>query len=287
MTPITMLILVVTGVATWAAFRRPDLRERWIFNPYAILRHGEYPRMVTSALIHANWMHFAGNAYSLYCFGQALEILYGARCLLVIYLASIVGGSALSLFLHRHHDYRALGASGGVCGLIFASIFLLPGGGIGLFLIPFGIPAYLYAIVFLVVSFIAHRRQKDHVGHDAHLGGAIVGLLTAACLYPEMIFAAPAMFATVLMLSGLILLVLIFDPWHRLERRLQPDSPADFGPGGDERTRDYAANRTRRLKKEEIDRLLDKVAEGGIQKLSTAERKRLDELSKEVYGRAS
>src|ERR1043166_7064725 len=276
--PATIFILVITGVTTLIAFQRRDLWERWMFKPYEILRHKQIERMVTSGLIHLDWMHFALNAYSFYSFGRNIELFYGTRTLLIIYVASIVGGSLLSLFIHRHHDYRALGASGGVCGIIFASIFLLPGGRIGMFLLPIMVPADVYAIAFLLLSFFAMRRGIGNIGHDAHLGGAIVGLLVAAALYPSLVFATPKMFCVVLGISIAILLIVVFEPFHRLN--FQFGSRED--PVGGERERRYAENRQRNRKLAEVDRLLDKVSEQGIHSLSDSERKKLDELSKEL-----
>src|SRR5690349_15307416 len=239
--PLTILILIVTGIATFVAFRRPDLRDRWIFNPYAILRHKEYERMLTSGLIHADWWHFGFNAFSLYSFGKNIEIRYGCASLLLIYVSSILGGSLLSLIIHRNHDYRALGASGGVCGVIFASIFLLPGSSVMMFFIPIGIPAYIYAPLFLIISFVSHRKQIGNVGHDAHLGGAIVGLLVATALYPQLMFAEPWLYALVVGLSIAILVALIFDPLGLRKGRVA-ESEAQFGG---ERERRYADNRNR------------------------------------------
>ena len=208
--------------------------------------------------------------------------MYGPGTLLAVYLASIVGGSVLSLIIHRHDvEYRALGASGGVCGVIFASIFLLPGSSIGFLLFPIAIPAYLYAVIFLVTSFLAHRRRSDNIGHDAHLGGAIVGLLVATAMYPGMVLAEPWMFAIVLALSGGILAVLIRDPAQLLEFRLREGRE----PKSSQRYQRYDEARERREKMEAIDRLLDKVSARGIDSLSRAERKKLDELSKEIGGR--
>ena len=99
--PLTIVILIVTGVTTYVAFRRPDLKERWMFNPYAILRHKEYERMLTSGLIHADWTHFGFNAFSFYSFGKLIELLYGWKSLVLIYLASILGGSLLSLIIRN------------------------------------------------------------------------------------------------------------------------------------------------------------------------------------------
>jgi membrane associated rhomboid family serine protease len=280
--PATITVLAVTALASFYAFQRPDAMERWIFNPKAILAHKEFHRMFTCGLIHANWMHFAFNAFSFYSFARNIEVIYGAKTMLLIYGSSILGGSLLSLVIHRHHEYRALGASGGVCGIIFASIFLLPWSAISMFPLPIGVPAYLYAVIFLAGSFIAHRRQKDNIGHDAHLGGAIVGLLVAAALYPSLIFAAPRMFAGVLILSVVILLALIFDPLHLLSL---PFSEREEPVGG-ERSRRYQENSERNKKVAEMDGLLDRVSRSGIQSLSKSQRKRLEQLSTELYGRS-
>ena len=277
----TLAILIITAVATAVAFRRPDLRDRWIFNPSAILADKQFDRMLTCGLIHADWPHFLFNAFSFYSFAKNIEVEYGARTLLLIYLASILGGSLLSLIIHRHHEYRALGASGGVCGIIFASIFLSPGSSIRMFPLPVGIPASVYAVLFLAGSFLAHRRQADNIGHDAHLGGAIVGLLVATALYPELIFAAPGLFATVL---GLALLILLFLTYAPLRQLFQSDGQPGFADGG-ERVRRYHENQQRNQKLAEVDALLEKVSRAGMDSLSAAQRRRLKQLSLELYDR--
>jgi len=254
-----------------------------MFNPRAILVHKEFYRMITSGLIHADWMHFAFNAFSFYSFGQVIEFVYGPRVLLLVYVSSILGGSLLSLVIHRYHEYRALGASGGVCGVIFASIFLLPGGSIMLMLLPIPIPAYLYAVIFLVVSYIGHRRGIGNVGHDAHLGGAVVGLLAAAGMYPELIFAQPWMFAGVLLLSLAIMGMLLLDPLHLVKLPFEERKPE---PVGGERMRRYQENSARNKKMATLDELLEKVAENGIDSLSDAQRKQMEQLSQELYGRS-
>lgn len=277
--PVTIIVLLITAVMTFVAFQRRELSERWMFEPHEILQGKQFDRMLTSGFIHGDWWHFAFNAYSFYSFGHIIEIIYGWPTLLLIHLISILGGSVLSLILHRHEEYRALGASGGVCGVIFASLFLLPNGSVNhLFIIP--IPNYIYAILFLVASYYGHRKGIGNVGHDAHLGGAIIGLLTATAMYPQKIAAAPMMFAVVLVLSLAILSLLIFDPWHLLFKQAEAH---DVGLGGD-RAQRYAANRTRNEKLAEIDKLLEKVSQRGINSLSNKERRRLEELSKEVHG---
>ena len=276
----TILILVITGLVTFAGFMRPELRERLIFNPFEIIQNKQYERLFTSALIHANWLHFGFNAFTLYSFGRNIESAYGAKTLLFIYLSAILGGGILSLIIHRNQVYRALGASGGVCGVVFASIFLIQGGSIYMFPLPFPIPTYVYALGFLAYSFVGYWRGRDNIGHDAHLGGAIVGLLLAAMLDPAATFAVPWMFYTALGLSVAISCFFIFNP-RQLSQR---SANSDVTSPGNARAREYDENQGLNEKKSEMDRLLDKVSREGIGKLSDSERKRLDELSREVYG---
>jgi membrane associated rhomboid family serine protease len=280
LTPIATGVLVVTAMMTFMAFARPGLKERLLFDPFQILRGRQYERMLTSGLIHADVMHFLFNMYSFCSFAGIIEAIYGWKALLLVYIGSVLGGSVLSLLIHRHHEYRALGASGGVCGLIFASVFLLPGNSVRLFLVPVPLPAYVFAIGFLVYSFVSHRRGRDNIGHDAHLGGAISGLLVAMVLRPELVFSQPLMLAIVIGLAVLILLAMIYDPGRVLEHHLKLTDTRK----GDKRTLEYDDNARRNKEKEEVDRLLDKVAKKGANGLSKAEQRRLKELSRKIYG---
>ncbi len=103
-------------------------------------------------------------------------------------------------------------------------------------------------------------------------------MLTATLMFPEKIFAAPWMFAGVLALSMTILIVLIRDPGQLLEFRFSYGAQ----PKGHQRYHRYDEARERREKMEAIDQLLDKVAAQGIHSLTRGERKKLDQLSKEV-----
>ncbi len=278
--PVATAVVIITGVITFLAFRRRELMERLMFQMDEIIRGRQYERMFSTGLIHADWLHFGFNAFSFYSFGENIERVYGWATLLVIYISAILGGSMLSLIIHLKENYRALGASGGVCGVIFASIFLLPGGSIMMFPIPVGIPTVVYAVLFLVGSFWAHRQRADNIGHDAHLGGAIIGLLVATALYPRLIFASPGLFATVLVLSVAILMTLIFNPLEFFGRK---NEMHDVPLNGD-RARRYTENRRRNERLAEIDALLDRVSKDGIHGLSTSQRKRLEELSKDLTG---
>src|SRR5260221_9657658 len=141
----TLIVVAITVVVSIWGFGSGSFVQRFIFSPEKILRDKEGYRLITSGFFHADWQHLFFNMFSFYAFGKWLELLYGAPQTLLIYLGSILGGNLLSLFIHRHHVYQAYGASGGVCGIIYASIFLT-GSGVQFLFIPITIPAWLYAI---------------------------------------------------------------------------------------------------------------------------------------------
>jgi len=200
--PATIGLLVAAGVCSLLGFNSRSIMDAWIFNPYQILQRHQYHRLITSGFLHANFMHFGFNALTLYFFGPDIERKYGAPLLLTVFFAAVIGGNLLSLLLHRNQrNYRALGASGGVCGVIFASIFLFKGGVIYLMVLPVPIPMPVYAVLFLLISVYGVRSARDNIGHDAHLGGAIVGLLATTCFHPNIIQEQPLLYAAVMGIS--------------------------------------------------------------------------------------
>lgn len=202
---VTISIIIVTGIITYLGFKNPKLFKNLMFDNQVILQSKEYFRLVSSGFLHGDWMHFAFNMFSLYSFGKYIEQIYTATNLLLIYFASVIGGNVLSLILYRNTLYRAIGASGGVCGVIYASIFLLPGGSIRILPVPVPIPSWVYAILFLLISFYGIRSARDNIGHVAHLGGALIGLLVTFLLFPQAVLALPELVGLIVLISAAIL----------------------------------------------------------------------------------
>lgn len=272
----TYLILGITALCTWWAFSRPEIFQRLIFRPDRILRDREYHRLFSSALIHADWMHFAFNAIAFASFGETIEAVYGTITLVALYLGSILGGSVLALLIHRHDDYSAVGASGGVCGLVFAAVFLLPGMEMGMLFVPIPIPGWLFAIVFLLVTFFGIKSQRGNIGHDAHLGGALVGLAMATVWYPRIVLSSLPLLGAVALLTLGFLIWLVRDP--RAPGRLGA-LPRREAPRSSVRYQRYDEAAEHAAAKQRLDELLDKVSRVGIDGLSADERRELNDLA--------
>lgn len=275
--PVTLVILIVTGVVTWQAFQRRDLMERLIFRPERILLGREYHRLVSSALLHADWWHFGFNAFALYMFGGLLEAMKGPGLMLAIYLGAIVGGSLLSLVIHRREDYAALGASGGVSGAVFGATFFFPDMGVGLLFLPVYAPAWIAALAFIAISFFGSRRRWGNIGHDAHLGGALAGLAVAMVSAPQQVLASDWRIGLVVA-AGVLSLVLLVKFPHGVGGSLLTGVAREHKPSL--RYQDYDYARERNARRARLDGLLDKISRHGIDSLSATERRDLDELSK-------
>jgi membrane associated rhomboid family serine protease len=272
----TLIVIALTVIVSYQGFRREAVLDKLLFEPARILGYREYYRLLTSGLVHGDWVHLLFNMASLYMFAEEIELIFGPRTFFAIYLSGIVGGSLLALLLHRHHDYRAVGASGGVCGVIFGSIFLMPGGDIRLFGLSFGIPDYIYAVLFLAFSFIGVRRQRNMIGHDAHIGGALIGLLATTIMYPQIIEQSRNLYIGVWVIAGLMFLYLYRYPLYLPGSGLNISRP---NWSLRRKNRVPAEAKMRDSDEQKLDRLLEKISMQGIDSLSTNERKQLEAIS--------
>jgi membrane associated rhomboid family serine protease len=129
--------------------------------------------------------HLIFNMVALWSFGQEVEADLGPILMLLIYVVAGIASTLFVYYRHRAHPgYRALGASDSITGIVFAAIVLSPGLGVSFMLIPYPIPAPIFAIAYLVISTFLMRRGGGHISHEAHLAGAFTGLILAGLLSP-------------------------------------------------------------------------------------------------------
>lgn len=192
---LTFIVIAVTVIVSFLAFNNLRLFDQLKFNAYLIKERNEGWRFFSYALVHAGWAHLLINMFVLYSFGafveEALKDLFGSRGFLY-YLMLYVGGvlfSTLWDFGKFKNDpyYSAVGASGAVSAVVFASILLNPGSSIFLFPIPFPLPSWVFGIVYLVYSAYMGKKGNDNIGHTAHFWGAVYGIALVIVLVPGVI----------------------------------------------------------------------------------------------------
>jgi membrane associated rhomboid family serine protease len=191
---ITFIIIGITVVVSFLAWKRTDLLGKLMMHPYAISERNEIYRFVTSGLIHKDHMHLLLNMFSFYFFGLAVEAefedkfgdLGGIYFVLLYVIALVVSDLPTYLKNKMNARYNSLGASGAVSAVVFAFIIFRPLDKIYLYLfVP--IPGFILGFLYVGYSYYQGRKANDNINHDAHLYGALFGLVFCAVLYPACI----------------------------------------------------------------------------------------------------
>jgi membrane associated rhomboid family serine protease len=275
---IGLVLLFFIGAATYKGLRDSPYQNRYAFQVDGILLGKEYDRLISSGFLHVGWLHFGFNMVALMSFCWSLEIFLGPWKLLLLYFVSLLGGNLLSLYIHRHHgDYSAVGASGAISGVIFASIVLFPGSEIGFILLPVSIPGWLFGLLFIVISIFGIKSQADNIGHEAHLGGAITGVLVAIALEPSVLKTNWGTVLGIVLPVTAFLLLIVRNPAVLMIDGYWGES---LRAGGKWFSKLRDEHDTKLNEEEELNALLEKIKQQGIKSLTKEERKRLNELGK-------
>lgn len=185
MITITLIILLLTCVVSFTAFSNQRIVDDLIFDPTAISRRNQWYRFITCGFIHADFLHLAFNMYTFYLFGgfveKGFEEIFEAQGKILYatgYLLALIVCLLPTYFQHRdNYHYRSLGASGAVSAVIFMGILLYPTMGMGIFPIPFHIPAFIFGPLYLVVSAYMAKKGHGNINHSAHIWGAVFGVV--------------------------------------------------------------------------------------------------------------
>ena len=185
--PITIGIILANVLPSIKGFDDDSFIRKYLFNISAI-DNGQHYRMMTSGFLHADVMHLVFNMLTLYFFANSVIFTLGAQYFLLIYVASLLLGNILSYYFHRNEPhYSALGASGAVSGVLYASILLFPNNSLYIMFIPFPVKAYIVGICYLIFSIYGMKKRLGNIGHDAHFGGAVAGFAITLILRPNIL----------------------------------------------------------------------------------------------------
>ena len=181
----TIVFVVTIATSLIGLFGAPKLVDRSLFRPYWFLRRRQYFTIVASGFVHADLLHLIFNMMTFYFFGFLLESAIGSTQFLLLYFAGLLISHAGTYIKHqRNPEYACLGASGAISAVLFASIVLFPENSLIVFPIPLPIPAPLFGIGYLAYTWYSARNPHGRVNHDAHLSGAITGLVYVALVDP-------------------------------------------------------------------------------------------------------
>ncbi|WP_229689000.1 rhomboid family intramembrane serine protease [Puia dinghuensis] len=186
----------------------PDMTG-WDVTEWGALHHWSSPlfkphQIITHMFMHdpQNFGHILFNMFALWMFGSILENYWGTKRFLNFYIICGIGAAVVQVlmipyeaarFAHASYvpeawpqviqayteQYSMIGASGAIMGVMAAFAYLFPNTELFIFLIPVPVKAkYVIPVYVLIDLFGGFGRQTgDNIGHFAHLGGALVGII--------------------------------------------------------------------------------------------------------------
>ena len=202
------IILAINIIISFIGFNNVQFFDKYRFEINKI-RKGEFFRLLTSAFLHVNTTHLLFNMVTFYFFVAIVVTALGPLPLLLLYLGSLLTGNLFAYaFHHNQLNYIAVGASGAVTGVLFSALLLYPKIELMLFFIPIPIPGYVFGIGYMIYTLYGMQAQKDNIGHTAHFGGAIGGILMTILFKFEVIYTSQLMLgilSVTILLAGVLL----------------------------------------------------------------------------------
>ncbi|MFT5964845.1 MAG: membrane associated rhomboid family serine protease [Flavobacterium sp.] len=209
---ILIAIIVANALFSYKGFNDYSFFRKYEFHMGSV-RSGEQIRVLSSGFLHADIAHLAFNMITLYFFAPVVIAYMGEFLFVIVYFGSLITGSLLTILFHKDdYNYRAVGASGAVTGVLYSAILLRPDMMLGLFFI-IPIPAYLFGILYLLYSIYGMRAKNDNIGHTAHFGGAIGGYVITLITNPHLLVENTLM---VVLLTIPIVILFVMDKMGKL-----------------------------------------------------------------------
>lgn len=265
---VSLIIIAVTSFISYKGFKSSNFYANMEFEVEKILLYRQYKRLITSGFVHVNWQHLVFNMISLFFFSFQLEAAFGPLKFVALYFAGLAGGNLLALLIHKNNrSYASVGSSGAINAVIFASIAIFPN------LQIFFLPGWVFGLIFILYSIYGVRSGKDNIGHESHLGGALIGMLVAIAFRPVALMdnTIPIILMFLPTIAFMIIittrpqLLFVDNYWYKHKYNY---------------TVDDRYNARKRNSEQEVDRILDKINQQGINSLSRRERESLEEYSR-------
>ena len=193
---VTIIIILVTTIISVLCFGSMPATNSLKFNAYNVWHRGQWYRMLTYGVVHGGWGHLFFNMLTLYFFGTVVERYFGSAfgtekgmtLYIILYVSAIAVSTIGDLIKYKDdYSYNAVGASGAVSAILFASILFEPKMGIYIYLIPIPVPGYIFAPLYLLYCWYMAKRNADNIGHSAHFWGALYGLVFPLLLKPDIL----------------------------------------------------------------------------------------------------
>jgi membrane associated rhomboid family serine protease len=233
----------------------PSIPRELLFKPWTL---------VTYMFAHTNFLHILFNMLMLFWFGRIFLQYLTEKQLLSTYLLGGLAGALLYIAfvnglpgLREHLGGAMLGASAAIMAIVIAIAFYVPD--YTLYLLFLGPVKLKYIALVFIVMDVLMIASYNAGGHIAHLGGALYGYFFISNFKKGR--------DTGRWLNNFLdRIMTIFKPRPRLNVTYRKTRKA---------TTDLDYNRLKVEQQREVDRILDKIAQGGYETLTKKEKETL------------
>ena len=205
---LAVLILILLNIyISFKGFKDIIYFEKFHFNIKSI-KNGEYYRFISSGFLHVDNQHLLFNMLTFYFFGDFVLNALGIFWFYILYIFCLLSGNIFCYLInYQKNNYSAVGASGAVTGILFSAILFYPDLQLALLFFPIPMPGYFFAIIYLAYTFYGIKKQNDGIGHSAHLGGALGGIVLSLFYDPNIVISS---FKTLVLMIVVIFIGIIY-----------------------------------------------------------------------------
>lgn len=269
---VQMTVVNYADMAAWFGFSTEGLPGRWW-------------TAISYMFVHAGVWHLVANMYALYVFGPRLEHVWGPRKFAWFYMVCGLGGAAFDMAFLRSGGL--VGASAGVFGVMTAYAMQWPEDEVYLmFVLPMRVRTLVIGLLaFNLVLGIWGTSVVPggmNAAYFAHIGGIVAAYISVRMsLYPGMEQVR----------QRVANLPDADEPPRAIPRNLPRRERGDEVDDIVAKSKAIAAKRIaalppmprrREAKAEELNRVLDKISQQGLDSLTNDERKVLEEMSRRL-----
>lgn len=253
-------------------FAIPADAQEFIFKPWTII---SYAFMHS----HTSLMHILFNMLYLYWFGRLIQEYLGYKRVVSLYVLGAIAGGAIYLLVYNVVPFYAqdkayatmVGASAAGLAIVVGAATLLPD--YRFHLIFFGPVKIVYIAGFLVIMSYVSVTGSNAGGNIAHLGGALMGFIFIKQLQKGNDWGTWVI-KTIDIVKG------IFKPKPKVKVSYRKTEKAHSSKSKNYSGSGSSKSSANTPSQEEIDAILDKIAQSGYESLSKAEKEKLFNASK-------
>lgn len=225
-------------------------------------------QLVTYMFCHDGFGHIFFNMYGIYIFGSMVAPILGRSRFLILYFLSGIGGALLHLAANWGEMYPTVGASGALFGVMLAVAMLRPNTEIFLLFIPVPIKMKTLVVVYALLEILSSGKL-DNIAHLAHLGGFV-----GAYLYLIIFCRNDVVWSLKDLFKG-----------SGSRKTFDRNGPSGSGSTAEKEAPGSPQPHITHVSQQEVDRLLDKISQEGINSLTDYERAELQFFREQMQSR--